>query len=491
MTDASRDHICLRGARQNNLKNLDLDIPLNELIVVTGVSGSGKSSLVFDTLYAEGQRRYVETFSPYARQFLDRMDKPQIDSIAGIPPAIAIDQTNPVRTSRSTVGTMTELNDHLKLLFARIGALYCQRCGQPVRQDSPESIYADLSARARAAADPRLLISFPVPVPANFSTEEVRGLLERQGYTRYFGEPVRGAPARCPPRAARNAPALRRPRRRSRWRWCRIACARDPPSAAGCSSRWRRRCASVAGASTCRWWTRPIRRSAWTPGATRASCTARSATSPTARPAPSQFSFNSPLGACETCRGFGRTIGIDYGLVIPDETRTLRAGAIKPWQTKSYAECQEDLEKFAKLRGIPLDTPWRELPAQAREWVIEGEGAWSKKVWYGARRFFAWLETRAYKMHVRVLLSRYRAYTPCTACDGARLKTEALLWRIGDAALASATLGGTPRFRPARRRVERGDARGAAGALAPRPGAPAGGAQLRVLPEAEAPRPAR
>ena len=165
-------------------------------------------------------------------------------------------------------------------------------------------------------------------------------------------------------------------------------------------------------------------------------------------PAPSQFSFNSPLGACETCRGFGRTIGIDYGLVIPDETRTLRAGAIKPWQTKSYLECQEDLEKFAKLRGIPLDTPWRELPAQAREWVIEGEGAWSKKVWYGARRFFAWLETRAYKMHVRVLLSRYRAYTPCAACDGARLKNEALLWRIGDAALASATLGGTPRFRP-------------------------------------------
>ena len=150
MTDASRDAISLRGARQNNLKNLDLDMPLNELIVVTGVSGSGKSSLVFDTLYAEGQRRYVETFSPYARQFLDRMDKPQVDSISGIPPAIAIDQTNPVRTSRSTVGTMTELNDHLKLLFARAAALFCRRCGQPVRRDSAESIYAD-PAHARAA----------------------------------------------------------------------------------------------------------------------------------------------------------------------------------------------------------------------------------------------------------------------------------------------------------------------------------------------------
>jgi excinuclease ABC subunit A len=180
MTDASLHAICVRGARQNNLKGLDLDIPLNELIVVTGVSGSGKSSLVFDTLYAEGQRRYVETFSPYARQFLDRMDKPQVDSIVGIPPAIAIDQTNPVRTSRSTVGTMTELNDHLKLLFARAAALFCQRCGKPVRRDSAESIYADLRERAAAAGEPRLLLTFPVPVPANFTESEVRELLGRQ-----------------------------------------------------------------------------------------------------------------------------------------------------------------------------------------------------------------------------------------------------------------------------------------------------------------------
>src|SRR5579871_6934642 len=152
MTDASRDAIEVRGARQNNLKSLDLDIPLRELVVVTGVSGSGKSSLVFDTLYAEGQRRYVETFSPYARQFLDRMDKPQVERIEGIPPAIAIDQTNPVRTSRSTVGTMTELADHLKLLFARTGQLYCQCCGKPVRRDTSESVYADLASRAAAAA---------------------------------------------------------------------------------------------------------------------------------------------------------------------------------------------------------------------------------------------------------------------------------------------------------------------------------------------------
>src|SRR5712691_4964299 len=180
--------IVIRGARQNNLKNLSLELPLNELVVVTGVSGSGKSSLVFDTLYAEGQRRYVETFSPYARQFLDRVDNPRVDSIVGIPPAIAIDQTNPVRTSRSTVGTMTELNDHLKLIFARAAALYCQCCGKAVRRDTSESIYADLSARARAAGDPRLLLTFPVPVPPNFTEAEVRGLLEKQGYTRFFGE---------------------------------------------------------------------------------------------------------------------------------------------------------------------------------------------------------------------------------------------------------------------------------------------------------------
>src|SRR5687767_5850818 len=180
-----RESIVIRGARQNNLKNLTIELPLNELIVVTGVSGSGKSSLVFDTLYAEGQRRYVETFSPYARQFLDRMDKPQVDAIEGIPPAIAIDQTNPVRTSRSTVGTMTELNDHLKLLYARASHLYCRGCGKRVVRDTPESIFAQLHAHATQAGDPRLLITFPVPVPKNFSEKEVLELLERQGYTRF------------------------------------------------------------------------------------------------------------------------------------------------------------------------------------------------------------------------------------------------------------------------------------------------------------------
>ena len=463
MTDASRDAILVRGARQNNLKNLDLDIPLNELVVVTGVSGSGKSSLVFDTLYAEGQRRYVETFSPYARQFLDRMDKPQVETIEGIPPAIAIDQTNPVRTSRSTVGTMTELNDHLKLLFARGATLFCQCCAQPVRQDTSETIYADLMNRAKGAGDPRLLLCFPVPIPQNFKEAEVRDLLEKQGYIRFF-EPrdtnTSAAQAAAAPTAARsgggggakkrgrkNAPAAPTKQKilevvQDRFRAgtaergrvlesleaaLRVGRGRvnvhvvddsDPPRSVDC---WR-----YSSELHC------------------AECD-RSYQAPN----PSLFSFNSPVGACETCRGFGRTIGIDYGLVIPDESKSLRSGAIKPWQTKSYAECQEDLEKFAKKRGIPLDTPWRELGAERRKWVIEGEGEWTKNVWYGVKRFFAWLETKSYKMHVRVLLSRYRAYTPCATCDGARLKTEAVLWRVGGRELADTALAGaTPRFRP-------------------------------------------
>ena len=188
MTTRPSSAIRIRGARQNSLKNISIDFPLGELLVVTGVSGSGKSSLVFDTLYAEGQRRYVETFSPYARQFLDRMDRPQVDGIEGVPPAIAIDQTNPVRTSRSTVGTMTELADHLKLLFARLSRLYCRQCALPVRRDTPESIYQALQQRSQQLGDPRLVMTFPVEVPKNFSESEVLKLLEAQGYTRVFAK---------------------------------------------------------------------------------------------------------------------------------------------------------------------------------------------------------------------------------------------------------------------------------------------------------------
>ncbi|MEY2735039.1 MAG: excinuclease subunit, partial [Pseudomonadota bacterium] len=201
--------IRIRGARQHNLKNLDLDLRTGELTVVTGPSGSGKSSLVFDTLYAEGQRRYVETFSAYARQVLDRMDKPAVDRVEGVPPAIAIDQTNPVRSSRSTVGTMTELNDHLKLLFARAAQLFDRQTAQPVRHDTPETIYAELLERTRgfeAGADPRLVVTFPVELPANTSAEEVEQWLSASGFTRVQAEREVATPAPVDPSAAPGRP---------------------------------------------------------------------------------------------------------------------------------------------------------------------------------------------------------------------------------------------------------------------------------------------
>jgi excinuclease ABC subunit A len=401
--------IRIRGARQNNLRNLDLDLELGELTVVTGVSGSGKSSLVFDTLYAEGQRRYVETFSPYARQFLDRMDRPQVDRIEGIPPAIALDQSNPVRTSRSTVGTMTELNDHLKLLFARAATLHCRQCNKPVRRDSAASIAADLQERARAGADPRLIVTFPVDTPENFTEAEVRALLERHGYTRIHTQ--RGRTLQVVQDRFRAATAGE----------ARIVDAIEAALRVGGGRLdvYPLADSDVAGA--------PWRYS------TALHCADCDIAYRDANP--STFSFNSPVGACETCRGFGRSIGVDYGLVIPDAGLSLRAGAIKPWQTESNRECQADLVRFARKRGIPLDTPWRELSDAERAWVIDGEGEWKRNIWYGVRRYFAWLETKAYKMHIRVLLSRYRSYSECAACGGSRLKPDALLWRVGNPGL--------------------------------------------------------
>ena len=408
------DAIRIRGARQNNLKNLDLDLPLNELVVVTGVSGSGKSSLVFDTLYAEGQRRYVETFSPYARQFLDRMDKPQVDRIEGIPPSIAIDQTNPVRTSRSTVGTMTELNDHLKLLFARAAVLHCRGCGKPVRRDTAASVQEHLSALAADHGDPKLLLTFPVPIPKNFTEAEIKALLAAQGYTRIHAQ--RGDTLQVI---------------QDRFRWSSVDRARAGDAIESALKVGQGRIDvypeyDVAGSGPK---TKPgnaIGPWRFSTGLHCPDCDIHYK-----EPSPSTFSFNSPIGACDTCRGFGRSIGVDYGLVIPDTSLSLRGGAIKPWQTESYKECQTDLMRFARKRDIPVDTAWRDLTEAQRAWVIEGEGEWTKNVWYGVRRFFAWLETKAYKMHIRVLLSRSRSYTECGACRGARLKPEALLWRVG------------------------------------------------------------
>ncbi|MBK1632910.1 excinuclease ABC subunit A [Thiohalocapsa halophila] len=426
------DRIRLRGVRQNNLKNLDLDLPLGELIVITGVSGSGKSSLAFDTVYAEGQRRYVETFSPYARQFLDRMDRPQAERIDGIPPAIAIDQTNPVRTSRSTVGTMTELNDHLKLLFARAARLFCRGCGREVRRDTPESIWGALTHRTgqdRSAAgerpDPvRALICFDVPVPESMTADQLKALLGQQGYIRFLSESETRLEviqdrlkldADSQSRAV-EALAAALEHGRGRLRVYPLDAERNP------GAPWR--FSADLHCPDCDIHYRD--------------------------PQPALFSFNSPLGACDTCRGFGRVIGIDWSLVVPDASKSLLEGAIKPIQSDSYFEVQEDLMAFAHRRGVPTDVPWRELSAADRDWVLEGEGEWEERVWYGIRRFFAWLEGRAYKMHVRVLLSRYRSYDTCPACAGARLKDAALDFRVGDHGLADAALQRSERFRHAR-----------------------------------------
>ncbi|WP_416400703.1 excinuclease ABC subunit UvrA [Alicycliphilus denitrificans] len=421
--------IRIHGARQHNLKNIDLDIRTGELTVVTGPSGSGKSSLVFDTLYAEGQRRYVETFSAYARQFLDRMDKPAVDKVEGVPPAIAIDQTNPVRSSRSTVGTMTELNDHLKLLFARAGQLFDRKTALPVRHDSPDTIYAELQRRCAAEGDPRIVLTFPVELPANISAEQLEQWLSASGFTRVQAERERDGRKLLDVVADRlrfgqaervrvvEAIEVALKRGGGRLNVYRLQDEGEPEL-------WRFSTGLHCPESDLRY----------------------------AEPIASMFSFNSAVGACDTCRGFGRVIGVDWGLVVPNEKLTLRAGAIKPIQTPAWKECQDDLMRHAEAAGIPRDTPWYKLTAEQRHWVIEGtpgfkEGNWNRQ-WYGIRRFFAYLESKAYKMHIRVLLSKYRSYTPCPVCAGARLKTESLLWRIGSKEDADAVLEPARRFMP-------------------------------------------
>jgi len=439
--------IRIRGARQHNLKNLDLDIRTGEMTVVTGPSGSGKSSLVFDTLYAEGQRRYVETFSAYARQFLDRMDRPAVDRVDGVPPAIAIDQTNPVRTSRSTVGTMTELNDHLKLLYARAAQLFDRQTALPVRHDTPETIYTDLMTRAAAfagpsqeggplrgvgdsapAGDPRLVVTMPVELPASTTGDEVAQWLAASGFTRVQAERVVGE------RKVLDVVV-------DRFRAGHAEKVRIVEAIELALKRGGGRVNVYAGEEGMQDLWR------WSTGLHCPESDLRYAD-----PQPAMFSFNSAFGACEACRGFGRVIGVDWGLVIPDERKTLRSGAIKTLQTPAWKECQDDLMKYAGEAGIPRDTAWSQLTAGQREWVIEGSPHWTgnwNKQWYGIRRFFGYLESKAYKMHIRVLLSKYRSYTPCTTCNGARLKTEAMLWRLGTQSDADAVLPRAQRFLPA------------------------------------------
>ena len=428
----SQGIIRIRGARQHNLKNLDLDIRTNEMTVVTGPSGSGKSSLVFDTLFAEGQRRYVETFSAYARQFLDRMDKPAVDKVEGVPPAIAIDQTNPVRSSRSTVGTMTELNDHLKLLYARSAQLFDKQTAQAVRHDTAESIYAELMART-ADSDARVVMTFPVELPGNTSAEQLAQWLSASGFTRVHAEREVATPAG--PHKLLDVVA-------DRFRIQTIEKARAVEAIEVAIKRGGGKLNVYVQTGD------NANEEMW-----RFSTGLHCPDSDTryTDPTPSLFSFNSAMGACTTCKGFGRVIGVDYGLVIPNDKLTLRAGAVKVMQTPAWKEAQDDLMRHAEAAGIPRDTPWYKLTAEQQGWVINGSPNWNGKWsqhWFGIKRFFDYLESKSYKMHIRVLLSKYRSYTPCETCGSARLQLESLLWRLGTKEAADAVLPTAERFMP-------------------------------------------
>jgi excinuclease ABC subunit A len=406
--------IRVRGARQNNLRGIDVDLPLGRLIVVTGPSGSGKSSFAFDTLYAEGQRRYVETFSPYTRQFLERMDKPKADFIEGIPPAIAIEQVNPVKTTRSTVGTITEINDYLKLFFPRVSRAYCPSCNREIRTETPRSVVEQL---IREHWGRQVFVTFGIPVPAGTPPAAFFEFLRQQGYLRVWldGKAVRTDE---PPEVYR-LPAI-------------VPVIQDRLTI---SAENRLRLFEAVEAS-------------FRLGSGKIQIIDQGGTHPFSSgwhcphcdlairaPSPGLFTFNNPLGACPECRGFGRIIGIDWNRVLPDRSLSIRSGAIRPFQSGQSKECQRDLLKAAARKEVDVDLPFEELPKSDQNWILYGEGgdpeeAWQDGQWYGVKGFFDWLESKTYKMHIRVLLSRYRSYQPCPKCRGARLQPEALNFRI-------------------------------------------------------------
>ncbi len=394
----------LRGLRQNNLKGFDLSLPYGELIVVTGVSGSGKSSLAFDTLFAEGQRRFVESFSAYSRQFLERMDKPALDGIEGVLPAISIERKGSIRTSRSTVATMTELSEYLKLLFARSAKLHCPGCGRLVEQLSASAAAERLVAHA--PGEEARVCFFAV---AGRSPEESRQALLRIGFSRILrGSEVLDLrrPETRLTRGERLLVLVDRVRLDAAKR-TRIAESLEQAMRFGSGS------ATVLVAARDR--RDQIRGGLHCPSCDRSF----------APLSPGHFSFNNPLGACETCRGFGRIIEMDESLVIPDPGLSIRGGAVKPWRTEKFSEWQEDCLAFCRRARVRADRPFRDLDDAERRAIREGDAQFP-----GLRGYFQWLESKSYKMHIRVLLSRYRGYVTCAVCSGSRFKPEPLAWRF-------------------------------------------------------------
>ena len=429
--------IRLRGVRQNNLKGFDLDVPLGKYIAVTGLSGAGKSSLVFDTLHAEGQRRYVETFSAYTRQFLDLLDKPKVDSIENIRPSIAIEQTNTVKTSRSTVGTMTELTDFFKVWFSHVAECFDPATGEKVEDDNAQTIWSKTHA---AHANQTVIVAFKVTKPDNLTWPEILQNLKGQSYLRILlPQPDASlATQRIDDLLSLSASTLNSQLSTTNTLYVvqdrAVVSPTDKPRFleaietalhfgqgevflfSAPNSDLRNSISEIGHFS----------RGLHSPKTGR---TFRAAT-------PALFSFNSPLGACPQCRGFGRVIEIDYRLAVPDQSLSIDEGAIKTWESDIYGESKKDLYVFAKKKKIPTDIPFASLTPEQRDFIINGEPGYGEengktwpKYWYGVKGFFRWLEKNTYKMHVRVFLARYRAYNPCPACGGQRLQPESLCWK--------------------------------------------------------------
>ncbi len=438
----TEEAIEVRGARVNNLKNISFSIPVGQMTVVTGVSGSGKSSLAFDTIYAEGQRRYVESLSAYARQFLERMDKPDVDEVRGIAPAIAIRQKNSTRNPRSTAGTQTEVYDYLRLLYARTGITFCRVCGREVHRDSPESSAQE--TLATIAEGTRFYVLFPAEaglrVEANGSggkkantrrkgkaetksrvtnrqsvTAHIMSLMQR-GFTRLYSEG--------------QIIDLRSPDDYTRTDFDNVYVLVDRLTA-----RPDVRERLVDSFETCfqeGHGTAVIETAEAAPRRLRFSERFECKYDGTiyAQPEPRLFSFNNPYGACPTCQGFGNTIGLDLDLVIPNPALTLNEGAIEPWTKPQYDWARNELRRFCKAEGISMSVPFQNLSRTEQRAIIEGKGKWN-----GVRGFFEWLETKKYKLHVRVFLSKYRGYTLCPDCHGGRLRQEARDVRVGNRTL--------------------------------------------------------